>query len=200
MELFTADPKPFYNVANTFLREFDVNPVKAHKFIKLLHDRDQLLMNYTQNIDGLELKAGLPLDKLTQAHGHMREAYCHQCKKDYPIDLYKDHVDRQEVLYCDECQGGIVKPSIVFFGEALPSSFFQSFRLIEEADLVIVMGTSLKVYPFAFLLSDSILPGHVPIVMINRENPGIVRDNFLFLQGNIEDHIGSICEELGLEL
>ena len=54
----------------------------AHHFIKELDDRNQLLLNFTQNIDGLELLAGLSEDKLIQAHGHMRTAHCIDCQKE----------------------------------------------------------------------------------------------------------------------
>lgn len=62
-----------------FIPEF--KPAVTHKFIKKINDEGMLLKNVTQNIDGLELTAGLPLDKLIQAHGHSRSARCIDCKK-----------------------------------------------------------------------------------------------------------------------
>ncbi|RYH12889.1 hypothetical protein EON65_36995 [archaeon] len=66
------------------------------------------------------------------------------------------------------------------------------------ADLVIIMGTSLKVYPFAFLLQA--IDDSVPVVLVNRENPGISRDKLLFLPGEIEETIDGLVKELGWEL
>jgi NAD-dependent SIR2 family protein deacetylase len=89
---------------------------------------------------------------------------------------------------------GLVKPDIVFFGEALPKIFHSSFETIRHADLVIVMGTSLKVFPFAFLVSC--ISDDVPVVLINRENPGIERNHLLFLPGDIQENIVKIAKDL----
>ena len=63
------------------------------------------------------------------------------------MELFKQHVETGEVLHCekhDEC-GGFIKPAVTFFGEKLPGDFASNFGLIKEADLVVVMGTSLQV-------------------------------------------------------
>jgi NAD-dependent SIR2 family protein deacetylase len=125
-------------------------PVLAHKFIRKLQDNKQLFINYTQNIDGLELDAGVKLEYLIQAHGHMRTAHCIECKEEGSMEKFKEALKKQEVLYCEKCHG-LVKPDIIFFGEALPAEFFASWKKVHEADLILVMGTSLKVMPFAML-------------------------------------------------
>lgn len=192
LDFFLANPQPFYTIAETFLT-YQTHPVQAHYFIKKMDDEGMLLYNYTQNIDGLELDAGLSLDKVIQAHGHMRTVRCVQCKRTEDRQRFDQAIAKQEVMYCSYCHG-LVKPDIVFFGESLPEVFHEKFDEIQEADLVIVMGTSLKVYPFAFLLTT--LSEEVPIVLINRENPGIARENFLFLPGEIEETIGKLVEDL----
>eukprot|EP01039_Chlorochromonas_danica_P010916 gene10915-12132_t len=192
LDFFLANPQPFYTIAETFLT-YQTYPVQAHYFIKKIEDEGMLLYNYTQNIDGLELEAGLSLEKVIQAHGHMRTIRCVQCKKEQDRQQFDQAITKQEVLYCSSCHG-LVKPDIVFFGESLPEIFHEKFDEIQEADLVIVMGTSLKVYPFAFLLTT--LSEDVPIVLINRENPGIARENFLFLAGEIEETVSKLAEDL----
>lgn len=67
-------------------------------------------------------------------------------------------------MYC-EC-GGLTKPDIVFFGEQLPKEFFKAPELVGKCDIAIIIGTSLKVMPFAYLAQ--IIPAQVPIVLINR--------------------------------
>jgi NAD-dependent SIR2 family protein deacetylase len=186
-------PSAFYNIANGFLT-FKAKPVKAHHFIKRFSDEGLLQMNYTQNIDGLELEAGLSLEKLVQAHGHMRTAGCIDCGKPSDIDDFFAHVAKETVQYCLECNG-IIKPDIVFFGESLPAKFAEQFHQIGRSDLVFVMGTSLKVYPFASLLT-ALAPG-TPVVLLNRENPGINMDHLLFLPGAIEDSVAMLAEEFG---
>lgn len=109
-------------------------------------------------------------------------------------------MDREEVPYCEDCNG-IVKPDIVFFGEPLPPRFGEHFFDIEEADLVIVMGTSLKVYPFASLLT--VVPAHAPVVLINREGNSDLQESkyrFLHLGGSIEDNIQDLVTKIGWTL
>jgi len=66
-----------------------------------------------------------------------------------------------------EC-GQYVKPDIVFFGEQLPAKFFAAPQIIEQCDLAIIIGTSLKVMPFAYLAQ--MIPNNVPVLLINRED------------------------------
>ena len=73
-------------------------------------------MNLTQNIDDLEIKAGIPEDKLIQAHGHSRSAHCIGCKKESSIAKWKQFAAKEEALQCEQCNA-LVKPDIVFFGE-----------------------------------------------------------------------------------
>lgn len=183
--------------------------MKSHYFIKKVADEGMLLMNFTQNIDGLELDAGVPFDKLTQAHGHMRTARCCECSASVPITAFFEAVALETPLYCTSCEvpeearsveepRGIIKPDIVFFGENLPASFLSNARKIAEADLVFVMGTSLKVFPFAGLL-DLIQP-RVPIVLVNREDPGRIdrgRHPVIFLEGEIEENLSKLADDAG---
>lgn len=211
LEFLRANPEPFFKIANGFLT-YKAKPVKSHYFMKKLADEGVLLMNFTQNIDGLELEAGLPEELLVQAHGHMRSARCCQCNLSAPITEFFEHVAQEKVMYCASCnvpeaegaeaaRNGIVKPDIIFFGENLPFHFLARMHTMSDADLIIVMGTSLKVFPFAGLL-DLINPG-VPVVMVNRENPGRIdtnRNPVLFLQGEIEESVAKLAEDLGWEL
>lgn len=197
LEYLQSRPQAFYKMANGFLTH-KASPVKAHKFIKKVADEGMLLMNFTQNIDGLELDAGLPMEYLVQAHGHMRSAHCSCCKAVAPIEAFFEHVGREEVLYCNDCNGGVVKPDIVFFGENLPQDFFIKMNLMYNADLVFIMGTSLKVFPFTTLIE--LVARGVPIVLINRENPGLVRrdpEDLLFLAGDIEETISTLIRDIG---
>lgn len=105
----------------------------------------------------------------------------------------RHHVLKGEIYKCT-C-GGPVKPDVILFGESLPNHFHSEVNKITEADLVIVSGTSLKVYPFAFLVQ--MIPKHVPVVVINYENPlQKAFDNMLFIQGDIEANITKILEEI----
>ena len=199
LELFQDSPQAFYQVANRFLR-FNVQPTFAHRFIKALSDHNILLFNYTQNIDSLELAAGVPDEKVVQAHGHMRSARCCSCKTEVPMQDFNRYVRREEPMECTACnkEGNFVKPDIIFFGEKVPRQFQNKVKAINKAQLVIVMGTSLKVHPFSLLVKD--LPATTPVVVVNQENPGVSRDRMLFIEGDIDTSLGHLVNDLGWDL
>ena len=184
LDYFIEKPETFYGLAGSLMLH-TAKPVYAHHFIKKVADEGQLLKCLTQNIDGLELVAGLDESLLVQAHGHMRSARCSVCRNPCPMETFMEHVHSKTVLRCseDSCPGA-VKPDVVFFGEPLPETFRNEVFTVKEADLVIIMGTSLKVAPFSLLLE--IIPKTTPVVLLNREDVVGERSNFLFLPGDIE--------------
>lgn len=151
ISFFKKMPEPFYKLAKEFLCTIHAKPVKAHKFIKKLDDEKMLLSCFTQNIDGLELDAGLKEDKLVQAHGHMRTAHCIDCKEEQSMKDFVECIKNDQIMKCTKCNEGLVKPDIVFFGEQLPVKFYTGWKMVAECDLVFIMGTALKVMPFAMI-------------------------------------------------
>ena len=167
---FRQNPAPFYSLAHE-LYPGKYRPTVAHLFVRLLHDKGHLLKLFTQNIDCLERDAGVPAEKIVEAHGSFATHSCVECKTAYPDARMREAVAAKEIPRCmaPGC-GGLVKPDIVFFGEQLPKAFLLNRTLPAAADLCLVMGTSLSVQPFASL------PGFcaegVPRVLINRERVG----------------------------
>ncbi|KAJ6113788.1 SIR2 family histone deacetylase [Penicillium sp. IBT 18751x] len=192
---FRQNPKPFYALARE-LYPGRYRPTVAHTFIRLLHDKGLLLKHFTQNIDCLERQAGLPGEKIIEAHGSFATQRCIDCKALYPDNEMHEIVEQGEVPHCKEC-GGLVKPDIVFFGEALPESFFQNRFLPEEADLCIVMGTSLSVQPFASL-PQMCKPG-TPRVLINMDRVGGLgsRPDDVLLLGDIDTGVRKFARAMG---
>eukprot|EP00761_Pharyngomonas_kirbyi_P013235 gb/GECH01013262.1/.p1 GENE.gb/GECH01013262.1/~~gb/GECH01013262.1/.p1 ORF type:complete len:436 (+),score=121.50 gb/GECH01013262.1/:1-1308(+) len=173
LDFFYENPKPFYELAGTLFTS-DYKPTKCHKLLKVLEDHDVLLQVVTQNIDGLEEKTGLPHDKVVYAHGSWATASCLQCKKSFKAEYVeknmKDEDGETKLPTCDECKGTI-KPDITFFGERLPERFFNFMENeLDDCDLLIVIGTSLSVYPVA-MIPDSIEAG-VPRMLWNRDKGG----------------------------
>lgn len=171
LDCFFDDPRAFYNIAKMFFR-YEAHPTEAHRLMKAFETRRFLHMVYTQNIDGLEVDVGLSEKKLVQAHGHMRSAHCCRCKTEYSMTEFFEQAENDQILYCSKCQDqshGIIKPDIIFFGEKLPRTFHSRVQKIQEADLIFVMGTSMKVKPFSTILNE--VPTETPIVVINRELP-----------------------------
>jgi NAD-dependent histone deacetylase SIR2 len=167
---FRQNPHPFYVLAKE-LYPGKFFPTIAHSFIALLDKKWMLQMLFTQNIDCLERRAGVPGDKIVEAHGSFATQRCIDCKTEYPDDLMKKAVEHGEVPHCivPQCNG-LVKPDIVFFGERLPETFFRNEHVPATADLIIVMGTSLSVQPFASL--PQFASEGVPRILINKELVG----------------------------
>jgi len=122
----------------------------------------------TPNIDNLEEKAGLDMSKVCQAHGAARGAACTKGHDNDEKAMFES-IKNDKVYYCtkDNCNKP-VKPDIVFFGEALPESFFQAVNDLQGVDLVIVMGTALAVSPFKDIVS--MFDKNVPQVLFNMTN------------------------------
>lgn len=148
---FKRNPSLFYEVGGE-LDTAGCNPTLTHYFLTLLHSKGLLCEVFTQNIDSLELKAGLPRSKLVQAHGHFNSCHCTSCGRENDVDSMMEHLRQKQVYKCSQCDG-VVKPDVVFFGEKLPAAFTEAVVDIPSADLLIVVGTSLVVYPFASLAS-----------------------------------------------
>lgn len=172
---FIKNPKPFYHLAKQLIPE-NLIPTPAHCFLRLLHDKGLLTRVYSQNIDNLESLAGIPGGKLVQAHGSFHTSHCvkSSCRKEYSYEWLKSQILSNEdtcetetinVPKCEAC-GSTVKPDIVFFGDKLPDRFFiLSQEDFPKADLLIIIGTSLTVQPFASLIQ--LVPKDVPRLAIN---------------------------------
>ncbi|ESZ95870.1 hypothetical protein SBOR_3764 [Sclerotinia borealis F-4128] len=170
IDFFRENPAPFYMLARE-LYPGKFYPTVSHAFLALLDKKGLLTMLFTQNIDCLERRAGVSSEKVIEAHGSFASQRCIDCKTEYPEDLMKKAVEDGDPASClvPQC-GGLIKPDIVFFGEQLPEAFHIHKLDPATADLVIVMGTSLSVQPFATLPS---LPAEeVPRLLFNMVSVG----------------------------
>ena len=205
---FIQNPYPFYDFCKGFNIE-NCKPTKSHLFMGFLCKKNIVRKIYTQNVDGLELKAGIPEDKIVFAHGKITEAACPRCGKYYDINLLRDeYVMKDKILYCERCNKVPIKPIVIFYGQSLPISFFLSFFGVYFSDLSFIMGTSLKVYPFSGLVYK--LPKNSWRILINKEKAGDkYEDNRLdfdnkckkdlFLEGNADDVIMKLVKDVGWE-
>lgn len=180
IEFFKSNPKPFFVLAKD-LYPGAFNPTPSHWFIRLLHEKGLLLRHYTQNIDTLEHIAGLPAEKVVEAHGTFRTSHCIACRKEYTQEWMKEEIFKDNIPTCEECSG-LVKPDIVFFRENLPTRFFQLMQSdFPKCDLLLILGTSLTVQPFAMLINN--VPSSCPRLLINREKAGSMDPMMAMLQG-----------------
>mgnify|MGYP003962249187 CR=1 FL=1 len=170
---FKENPKPFCVLAKELFPGKFI-PTHVHFFVKLLADKGLLLRNYTQNIDTLERVAKVPKELLVEAHGSFAGSHCTKCNKVYETQFVKTAIMNDQVPICTikDCKG-VIKPDIVFFGESLPDRFGKlAAKDFPKCDLLIVIGTSLKVQPFASLISR--VNDECPRFLINMEKAGEV--------------------------
>lgn len=169
IDFFRSNPQPFFTLARE-LYPGSFKPTVCHYFIRLLHEKGMLLRHYTQNIDTLERVAGIPEEKLVEAHGTFYTNHCLDCRKEYSMEWMKGNIFSDSVPTCLDCNG-LVKPDIVFFGENLPKKFFTNVQNdFPKCDLLIIMGSSLVVQPFASLVDR--VSSTCPRILINREKAG----------------------------
>jgi NAD-dependent deacetylase sirtuin 2 len=179
---FDEHPEPFFDLVGSLLPG-NHKPTPLHYFGKLLDDKQLLIRQYTQNIDGLERLAGIPVDHIVESHGSFFTAHCRKCKHEYTLDQIRDQLNSGIVLHCSQsgCDG-VVKPDIVFFGEGLPPRFRELNRQdFAECDLLIIIGTSLKVNPFASM--TSFVRDDVPRVLINNEKVAMYTEEIEIIDG-----------------
>ncbi|XP_054633119.1 NAD-dependent protein deacetylase sirtuin-3 isoform X2 [Dunckerocampus dactyliophorus] len=198
IDYFSNDPHPFFSLAKA-LYPGSHKPNYIHYFIRMLHHKGLLLRMYTQNIDGLEKVCGIPDDKLVEAHGSFATASCHLCYTPYPSEDAKHAIMSGKVPTCTFCTA-TVKPDVVFFGEDLPQKYFLHTQDFPKADLLIIMGTSLQIEPFASLVNT--VRSTVPRLLLNRHAVGqfervpLRRGDHMEL-GDLENTIRRFAEMLG---
>ncbi len=128
----------------------DAKPNRAHHAVAELEQMGKLTCVVTQNIDNLHQKAGNSPDKVYELHGNMRYLRCIDCDARYPVgEIVERYRLKDDVPDCELCHG-ILKPDVVFFGEMLPQATLKSATFhATRCDLIIVVGSSLVVYPAA---------------------------------------------------
>lgn len=130
----------------------DAAPNSAHRALVDLWEAGLLLAVVTQNIDGLHQAAGLPEEAVVELHGNVRTVDCLACGESWPTPEVISRVDAGEAdPHCREC-GGIIKVSVISFGQAMPAhEVHRASQLAHASDAVIAVGSTLSVYPAAYV-------------------------------------------------
>jgi NAD-dependent protein deacetylase/lipoamidase len=137
-------------------------PNDGHRALAELEERGWVRAVVTQNIDGLHQRAGS--QEVVEVHGSLREAECIGCGVRIPM---ADAVALLPLPACTEC-GEILKPGVVMFGEVLPAAAIErAQQLVAEAELLLVVGSSLEVYPVAALPGETLAAGGA-LALVNR--------------------------------
>ena len=155
IDRFLASPEArnkqwrFFTNGNLFK---DARPNAAHEAIAELERLGRLDCVITQNIDNLHQKAGNDPARVFELHGNMRWIRCLGCGRRYPLEeILRWNEGLPDAPVCGHCSG-ILKPDVIFFGEALPENSLQeATRHANHCDLLLVVGSSLVVYPAAYM-------------------------------------------------
>lgn len=174
IESFMQNPTKFWTMgrelAETMIK---AEPNSAHRALTKLEEDGKLIGIITQNIDNLHQAAGSK--KVVELHGNYLRAYCIECNEEYVGEKVHQRVANGEIPpRCEKCNG-ILKSEAVLFGEPLPEEAMQeAIHLCRETDLMLVIGSSLTIYPAAYLPQLAKNSG-AKIVLVNLE--GINRDS-----------------------
>lgn len=137
-----AHPAAFHDFMVNNMYYPDARPNVIHQHMATIANRKGAVV--TQNIDGLDRQAGT--NHLVEFHGNEYDLYCEQCGQQFTLSEYKQS-------YTHQNDGGNIRPRIVLYGEPIPTTTVQAaITAVTRADLLVVVGTSLVVYPFAGLL------------------------------------------------
>ena len=144
---YRRNPEEFYRFYRNKMLCLDAEPNAAHKKLAELETAGKLKAVVTQNIDGLHQKAGSK--KVLELHGSVLRNYCEKCGKFFDAEYI---LNSEGVPKCDDC-GGSIKPDVVLYEEGLDQqTITESIEAISAADMLIIGGTSLVVYPAAGLV------------------------------------------------
>jgi NAD-dependent deacetylase len=127
-----------------------VEPNAGHRALTKLHETGKLSHIITQNIDGLHVASGMPAEAVIELHGNGTYGSCLQCAKRYELDWVREiFADNERLPVCSKC-GGMVKTATISFGQSMPEDEMARAKAATfGADLFIVLGSSLVVYPAA---------------------------------------------------
>jgi NAD-dependent protein deacetylases, SIR2 family len=182
---FVRHPEEFFRFYRDKMLPLDAKPNKAHLKLAEWEKSGKLLGIVTQNIDGLHQAAGCT--KVWELHGSIHRNHCLHCGKSYPPETIRDSADPVPLCTC----GGRIKPDVVLYEEGLDNDVVAgAVHAISEADLLIVAGTSLTVYPAAGLIRY-FRGKH--IVLINRDATPMDDECDLIIRDKVGEVLSSLA-------
>ena len=171
-------------------------PNEAHHAVAELDRMGKLDCVITQNIDNLHQKAGVPADRVFELHGNLQWAVCLSCSQRFPYEEIKARVDKgEETPDCKACHG-ILKPGVVMFGESLPADVLhEATHRSSNCDLFIVIGSSLVVYPAAFMPEYAVNSG-AKLVIINLSPTPMDRQATVVIRAKAGETMSNIIQQV----
>jgi len=154
LDFFLSSPEEYYKIAVEHIHPLaDKAPNQTHQMLARLEKENLLKALITQNIDDLHTKAGS--QNVIEFHGNVLRFHCLNCNDPYTRDQVDEQIRRRKVPHCTRC-GGLIRPDIVFFGDLIPPDALQKAQeWARQADVFVVLGSSLEVNPAASLALDA---------------------------------------------
>ena len=174
----------------------EAKPNPAHYAIAELYQMGKLDCVITQNVDNLHQKAGVPGDNVFELHGNMQWVVCLSCHRRFPIkEILQKIKEGIEVPDCPYCHG-ILKPDAVFFGEALPqATLAEASRRARNCDLLIVIGSTLVVYPAAYIPMYAKEAG-AKLAIVNLSETPLDRYAAVIVRGKVGEIMSKVMEKV----
>ena len=174
----------------------DALPSRGHFAILKLEALGKLSGIVTQNIDNLHHKTGNAPENIIEIHGNAFTVSCLSCGKKYDRGVIQERLQSGvKVPYCDKCSG-ILKPDTVSFGQSMPEDkMAEAYRLAGECDLCIVLGSSLVVYPAAYIPMHAVEKS-AKLMIINRDGTGLDSKADLVVRDSIGKVFGEMVDRL----
>lgn len=194
LDAFYRDPSIFYRFARAFYPQVrDAQPNAAHRALAAWQKQGKALTIATQNVDDLHQRA--ESSPVWTVHGNYANSSCQSCGSGVMTDTLMPEILGGNIPRCN-C-GGVFKPDITFFGEMLPERDWQaSAKAVEEADLVLVLGSSLVVHPAASL--PAYRRTGTPLVIVNHDPTPLDGGADLILNEDLCSVMGEASRHLGI--
>ena len=180
---YRSHTEEFFEFYKTKMIALEARPNKAHLRLAQLEKEGKVKAVITQNIDGLHQAAGSK--EVLELHGSVHRNYCERCHRFYPVEYV---VESKGVPTC-EC-GGVIKPDVVLYEEGLdPDTMRKAVEYIQRAEVLIIGGTSLAVYPAAGFI-DYFNGKHLVVINMAETNRDVHADLL------IREKIGEVFEQI----
>lgn len=192
---FNNNPDEVYEFLYKYINTLNVKPNRGHLILKEIEDMGKEVNIITMNIDHLHAVNS----NVIEFHGSLDKAKCLKCSKIYDIDeiiqVEKFNFLMEDIKYKYNCEcGGLIKPNIVLYGEDV-YHYEKAKQIMSECDLIIVMGTSMVVNPFASLPSEA--KADTPIIIINKTPTYLDNDRMaMVIHDNISETLDKIINHI----
>lgn len=191
IDYFHHDPSEFFRFTRDLIAIVDkLKPTFTHELLARMEAAGLLEAVITQNIDPLHALAGSK--RIVPLHGNYATSHCLACGKSYDYEQLLDKLSQQDIPRCDCNRRGVIKPDVVFFGEAV-TRITEAQSLAEASELMLVLGSSLTVHPAAMLPA---LTGGAIVVVNMQPVPLAAASNRYFVAQDLDSFFQKVAEEL----